>query len=146
MPPSKTRDDVKRRQDVASAFAAQNMMKATAPAPAVIASPDPDSQWRIVGGAVEHTNDGGATWQAQAVGVDVPVRAGAAPAARVCWLVGARGLVMLTTDAADWRRIAFPEPVDLVAIEATDGSHATVTDATGRRFTTTDGGKTWTRQ
>jgi hypothetical protein len=119
------------------------MMKA-ATAPLLIASPARDWQWRIVGGAVEHTDDGGATWRAQALGVDDPVRAGTSPAARVCWLAGARGLVLLTTDGAHWRRIGLPETVDLVAIEATDGSHATVTTVTGRRFTTSDGGMTWT--
>jgi hypothetical protein len=118
-------------------------MKAVALPPLVIASPARDSQWRIVGGAVEHTDDGGVTWRSQALGVDVPVRAGAAPAARVCWLVGARGLVLLTTDGARWRRIDFPESADLVAIEATDASHATVTTADGRRFGTGDGGLTW---
>jgi photosystem II stability/assembly factor-like uncharacterized protein len=62
----------------------------------------------------------------------------------VCWLVGARGLVLLTTDAVRWRRMAFPESVDLVAVQATDASHATVTAADGRRFSTSDGGATWT--
>lgn len=117
-------------------------MKGVALPPLVIASPARDSRWRIVGGAVEHTGDGGLTWQAQ-FAVDVPVRAGAAPAARVCWLAGAGGLVLLTTDGVHWRRIAFPESVDLVAMEAADASHATVTSATGRRFSTGDGGTTW---
>jgi photosystem II stability/assembly factor-like uncharacterized protein len=110
----------------------------------LIASPARESQWRIVNGAVEHTADGGATWQAQALGVDVPVRAGAAPAARVCWLAGARGLVLLTTDGVNWLRIGFPESVDLVAIQATDATHATVTTVAARSFSTSDGGKTWT--
>jgi hypothetical protein len=125
--------------------AAQPMMKAVA-APVVIASPDRESQWRIVGSAVEHTADGGSTWQPQSVGVATPVRAGAAPAALVCWLAGVGGVVLRTTDGATWTRIAFPEPADLVAILASDASHATVTTATGRRFSTSDGGKTWTRE
>ena len=53
---------------------------------------------------------------------------------------------MKTTDGITWIRIAFPEPVDLAAIEATDASHATVTSAAGLRFRTTDGGATWGRQ
>jgi hypothetical protein len=126
--------------------ASRQAAKAAKPAALLITSPGRDSQWRIVENAVEHTNDGGATWQTQSLGVDVSVRAGASPAARVCWLVGARGLVLLTTTGPDWRRIEFPESVDLVAIEATDGSHATVTTATGRRFSTGDGGKTWNSQ
>src|SRR5262249_41946737 len=132
--------------DAARSYAASDETRARKAAPLLIASPTRESQWRIVDGAVERTEDGGATWQPQALGVDVAVRAGAAPAARVCWLAGAGGLVLLTTDATHWRRIEFPESIDLVAIEATDASHATVTTATGRRFSTSDGGTTWVLQ
>lgn len=135
-----------RSDRVSSRAAAPQMMKVATPAPLIVASPARDSQWRIVDGAVEHTADGGATWQAQALGVDVRVRAGAAPAARVCWLAGSRGVILLTTDGASWRRISFPESADLVAVEATDDAHATVTTATGRRFSTDDGGRTWSRR
>jgi hypothetical protein len=120
-------------------------MKAMA-APTVIVSPDRGSQWRIVNGTIEHTADGGRTWQAQPLDAGAPLRAGAAPTARVCWLVGLRGVVMLTTDGVTWRRIEFPDPIDLAAIEASDDSHATVTTATGRRYSTSDGGKSWTLQ
>jgi hypothetical protein len=128
-------------------FAARNALKAKAAAPAavVIASPDRDSEWRIVSGTVEHTADGGATWQPQAIGVVTAMRAGAAPAARVCWVVGAAGVVLRTTDGTTWTRIPFPEPSDLVAIQASDASHVVVTTADGRRFTTSDAGATWVR-
>jgi len=129
---------------VGSRDEAQLTMKAASAVPLLIASPARDSQWRISGRAIAYSDDGGATWQTQALDVDVPVRAGASPAPRVCWLAGARGLVLLTTDAVHWRRIAFPVAVDLTAIEATDASHATVTTGTGRRFGTSDGGATWT--
>ena len=119
---------------------------AAAPAPIVIASPDRDSQWRIVNGTVEHTADGGVTWQSQPIGVATPMRAGATPGARVCWLAGVAGVVLRTTDGTTWTRIPFPESADLVAIQATDASHATVTTATGGRFTTSDAGATWIRQ
>jgi photosystem II stability/assembly factor-like uncharacterized protein len=112
----------------------------------LILSPDRESQWRIVNGAIEHTADGGRTWQAQPLGTLASIRAGSAPAARVCWLVGARGVVLLTTDGTTWQRIEFPDPVDLAAIQATDDTHATVTTATGRSYVTSDAGKTWTRQ
>ena len=114
--------------------------------PIVIVSPNRDSQWRIVNSAIEHTTDGGRTWQAQPLGAGAAIRAGAAPGAQVCWLVGARGVVMLTTDRVTWRRIAFPDLVDLAAIQASDDAHATVTTATGRSYVTIDGGKTWTRR
>jgi hypothetical protein len=130
----------------ARALAAKSTMKAAALAQIVIASPDRDSQWRIAGGAVEHTADGGATWQAQPIGVATPMRAGAAPDARVCWLAGVAGVVLRTTDGNIWTRVPFPEAVDLVAIEATDASHAAVTTVDGRRFATSDGGAIWIRQ
>jgi len=121
------------------------MMKAAeSPVPVLVPSPDRESQWRIVAGAVEHTTDGGLTWQPQAVGVATPISSGAAPAARVCWLAGARGVVLRTVDGGrTWTRIAFPDATDLVALLATDDAHATVTTAAGLRFRTSDGGATW---
>ena len=46
-------------------------------------------------------------------------------------------------DGLTWRRVAFPEAIELVGVRASDASNATVTAADGRRFTTTDGGKSW---
>jgi photosystem II stability/assembly factor-like uncharacterized protein len=126
------------------AAAAMMAKPAQSPAQTIIASPDRDWQWRIVDGEVEQTHDAGRTWQPPALGATHAVRAGAAPAAHVCWLVGARGVVLLTTDGTTWRRIAFPEPLDLVAVQAGDAARATVTTATARRYATTDGGQTWT--
>jgi photosystem II stability/assembly factor-like uncharacterized protein len=73
-----------------------------------------------------------------------PIRAGAAPEARVCWLAGAAGVVLRTIDGTTWTRMTLPEPADFIAIQASDAAHATVTDAAGRRFATIDGGATWT--
>ena len=130
------------------AAAARSAVRADATAPAVvmIASPKHDSQWRIIGGTVEHTEDGGATWQSQSTGVVTKIRAGAATEASVCWLAGAEGVVLRTTDGTTWRRLPFPEAADLIAIQATDAAHAAVTSADGRRFTTADAGATWIRQ
>jgi Photosynthesis system II assembly factor YCF48/Putative zinc-finger len=139
------RDEVTVAKTDATGVAAR-MQKTAAPAPVVIRSPDPDSQWRIVGGMIEHTADGGATWQAQPVGVPAQMRAGAAPDARVCWMVGAGGVVLRTTDGATWTRVAFPAADDLVAVQASDASRATVTTAAGLRFATGDGGATWAPQ
>jgi hypothetical protein len=135
------------RAERAQAFAAQPMMKAVAPVPLVIASPDRASRWRLAGGTVEHTTDGGQSWQPQSTGVVAPMLAGAAPGARVCWLAGTGGVVLRTTDGgATWTRLAAADHTDLVAIEAPDETHATVTTAAGRRFATRDGGATWTPQ
>lgn len=71
--------------------------------------------------------------------------AGASPSPLVCWLVGPQGLVLLSTDGRSWKRIGFPETVDLTSIEATDDKTATITALNGRTFKTTDGGQAWTR-
>jgi hypothetical protein len=115
-------------------------------AAAPIVSPNPQNRWRIVtGGAVEHSTDGGATWQRQQTGETLTLTAGAAPAPTVCWVVGPRGRVVISTDGASWKQVPVAEPIDLVAVRATNDKTATVTAADGRTFTTVDGGATWTR-
>ncbi len=112
---------------------------------ATIVSPNPQTRWRIVvGGAVEHSTDGGATWQRQQTGVTQTFTAGASPAPLVCWLVGPRGRVVVSTDGATWTQVPLAEPIDLVAVRATDAKTAIVTAADGRTFATADGGATWT--
>jgi hypothetical protein len=110
-----------------------------------IVSPDRNVRWRVVAGTtVERSIDRGTTWQPQSIGVPVRLVTGTAPSSTICWLVGTGGVVLLSTDGQTWQRAAFPEPIDLTAVLATDGSRATVTASDGRAFTTTDGGKTWT--
>ena len=58
-------------------------------------------------------------------------------------MVGRDGTVILTIDGTRWSRVAFPERVDLVAVNATDARVATVTTRDSRRFATRDGGVTW---
>ncbi len=140
--PASARNDTARDASLRAA-GAPLAMKSAALMPIVILSPDRDSQWRILAGAVEHSADRGQTWQPQSLGVATPMRAGAAPAARVCWLVGTGGVVLRTIDGATWTRIPFPDAADLLAVQAADAAHATVTTAAGRRLTTSDGGATW---
>jgi len=112
---------------------------------AVIVSSNPASRWRILqGGSVQHSTDGGATWQMQTTGVTETLASGSSPSPSVCWLVGPRGIVLLSTDGVTWKRVAFPEAVLLVKISATDRDTATVTAADGRQFVTDDAGRTWT--
>jgi hypothetical protein len=102
------------------------------------------TRWRITApGSVQRSNDAGATWETQSTGGPTIISSGAAPSASVCWLVGKAGVVLLSADGRSWRRVPFPEPVDLASVVATDANTATVTAASGRRFTTTDGGKSW---
>ena len=129
-----------------AAFKASARMLDAPPSTTVIVSPSPNSVWRIAAnGAIEHSSDRGSTWALQSTGVTVRLTAGASPTPSICWLVGPQGIVLLTTDARSWRRIAFPEAVDLLSVRASDDKIATVSTADGRSFTTTDGGQTWRR-
>lgn len=114
--------------------------------PPRIVSDDAAVQWRLAEpGVVERSLDGGTTWTRTQTGVAVEPTAGAAPSSTVCWLVGRGGLVLRTTDARTWQRVAAPVNEDLIAVEAVDAQSATVRTAGGARYRTTDGGTTWSR-
>jgi hypothetical protein len=111
-----------------------------------IASPHPESRWRAgAGGVVHRSTDGGLTWTRQQTGTTANFTAGSSPARDVCWLVGRAGTVLLSVDGTTWQARSFPETADLVAVQAADARTATVTTSDGRRFSTTDGGATWSR-
>ena len=103
------------------------------------------AHWRIfVGNRVERSRDNGLTWTAIKIDAGLPsITNGTAPAGQICWLIGARGLVLVSADATTFTRVAPPAEVDLVSIQAADERSAAVTAADGRTFTTIDGGKTW---
>ena len=110
-----------------------------------IASPDASIRWRIgAAGVVQRSSDGGATWETLSIGATEDLTAASAPSATVCWIAGRAGTVLLTTNGREWQRVAFPERVDIIAIQAANGRAATVTTADGRTFRTADGGVTWT--
>jgi Putative zinc-finger len=111
--------------------------------PLEIVSPDPSSRWRILNGAIERSEDGGATWIAIRASDGQAITGGAAPTRLICWLIGPSGLVMVTGDGRTFTRVPLPERVDLTAITATDARTAIVTTADGRRFRTNDAGRTW---
>ena len=119
-------------------------LAAVAP-PALIVSTNSRSRWLIgANGVVQHSTDGGSTWETQQTGASVTLTAGTSPSPSVCWLVGPGGLVLLSTDGRSWQALPFVEKIDLLSVRASDEKTATVTAVGGRTFTTTDGGRTWT--
>jgi hypothetical protein len=112
-------------------------------APLEIISPDPARRWRISGGAIERSEDAGASWAPIRASGGETITAGTSPAGSICWLIGTNGLVLITIDGITFARVPLPEPVDLTSITAADARNATVTTADGRRFRTDDSGRTW---
>jgi hypothetical protein len=121
--------------------AVQDVAKASAAVE--IVSPDANVRWRINGTNVERSGDAGTTWQMQSTGASALLTSGAAPSRTVCWIVGAAGTVVRSVDGRSWQRLAFPDPIDLRAVRASDAAHAVVTGVDGRTFATSDGGQTW---
>jgi photosystem II stability/assembly factor-like uncharacterized protein len=62
---------------------------------------------------------------------------------KICWLVGEAGTILRTTNGTHWKTIKPPEETVFVRVEATDALTATVTTLDARRFSTSDGGKSW---
>jgi hypothetical protein len=109
-----------------------------------VSAPGGDVRWRFgAGGHLARSSDGGRTWHEQDSGVTADLLAGAAPSPAACWIVGAAGTVLLTTDGERWERRPFPLAVDLAAVEASSAREAAITTRDGQRFETLDGGQTW---
>lgn len=108
-----------------------------------ILTPDPKIFWLIAPGAIERSEDGGASWKTEYLNVRAPILAGAAPTVKICWLVGANGTILRTTNGTHWKAIRPPVETDFVRVEAVDASTASVIAMDGRKFSTSDGGKRW---
>ena len=89
----------------------------------VIDTPIPAIKWRITAaGFVERSEDGGATWKGQEPDPEAHLVAGSAPTEKVCWLVGSEGIVLVTKDATNWKKIPPPVAADLTAVSAKSAS------------------------
>jgi hypothetical protein len=101
--------------------------------------------WRISASNVaERSTDEGVTWSVVPIAAEgVQFTFGSAPNTNACWLIGRMGAVFLSTKGEAFKRLPFPENVDLATIIATDELKATVIARDGRAFSTTDGGQTW---
>ena len=95
---------------------------------------------------MEHSTDGGSTWDAVFTLAGAELTAGTAPSGSTCWVIGRRGVVLRSTDGRTFSLVTFPAMTDLSTVQATDASAALVSTIDGRTFRTTDGGATWRRQ
>ena len=115
-------------------------------------SPSGSVLWRTASrGKIERSSDSGRTWQTQVSPSQEDWLSGAAVSDTVCWLAGRNGSIARTLDGQRWDRVAPPAQAtgnasklpDWTGIVASDAQSATVTADDGRRFATSDGGKTW---
>jgi hypothetical protein len=110
----------------------------------VIATPDSNVLYRTAGGGVvERSQDAGATWRGQLLNPSAEFTAGSCPATNICWLTGRAGVIFATTDGTTWKIVPAPSTTDSTSIEAKDALSATVTANDGRKWSTEDGGDTW---
>jgi hypothetical protein len=134
--------------------AAMVRAKASAPADSAAAKTNPQFIWRFGrAGRIERSSDGGNTWTPQSSPVQTDLLAGSAPSETVCWLVGRNGAIIRTTDGVNWQPVPSPpqaeqngQPPDWTLVEARDALSAVIRTENGRRFSTSDGGKTWQPQ
>ena len=109
----------------------------------VVWSPAPAVRWRVQEGRIERTIDDGGTWQPDHDETVGGLTVGAAPAADVCWLAGAGGVILRREPSGGWRLVPLPVAVDIRALTSSSALEAAVTLADGRRLQTADGGRTW---
>jgi photosystem II stability/assembly factor-like uncharacterized protein len=112
----------------------------------IIISPDDAYSWRVgPGGKIEYSFNTSHTWTSQKSGVSTDLTAGSAPSAKICWVVGKAGTVLLTTDRGNhWKRLSSPIKEDIAGVYAQDGKHASIWTASHKQsFETNDGGATW---
>ena len=111
----------------------------------IIDGPEPVS-WRVwPGGKIEYSFNNNRTWETQKSGVTTDLTAGSAPTAKVCWVVGKAGTILLTIDRGrHWKQLASPTKEDLAGAFAEDGKRASIWTASRKQsFATNDGGVTW---
>jgi hypothetical protein len=121
----------------------------------LFSAPSGSILWRTAsGGKIERSSDSGRTWQSQLSPSQEDWLSGAAVSDTVCWLAGRNGAIARTLDGQRWDRVSPPTQAagnagklpDWTSIIARDAESATVTASDGRRFATSDGGKTWQAQ
>jgi len=119
-------------------------MMAKAPQTNQISSPDGSVVWQFGGGGAISRSGNSSPWLALRSGVTTDLLAASAPSNDVCWMVGKSGTIVRTLDGGAHLQLIKPHSHDnFTAISATDSNNVIVTAANGQRFSTHDGGVTW---
>jgi hypothetical protein len=108
-----------------------------------IAPPGSAIRWRVIDNNLERSDNSGATWTVLRALSGETITGGAAASDGSCWLIGRGGVVLVAGDGTTFTRVDLPERADVMDITASSARDAIVTTADGRRFRTTDGGRTW---
>jgi photosystem II stability/assembly factor-like uncharacterized protein len=131
-------------KSAASGFAATMKQKAQPPAKdLVVTSPDSQITWTIHTNHVQYSENGQPAPVQDFIPTTSAIAAGSSPGGKVCWLVGADGAVVRTTDGRLWLGTNSPTSSDLTAVKATSARAASVTSSDGHTYITTDAGQTW---
>jgi Putative zinc-finger len=112
----------------------------------VVTSPGSSITWTIHTNHVQYAENGQPAPVQDFLPTNSAIAAGSSPGGNVCWLVGAAGAVVRTTDGRNWLAANSPANVDLTGITATTAKAATVTASGGKIYVTSDGGQTWKAQ
>ncbi len=112
----------------------------------VVARSNLDVTWRLTGSEIERSDDSGKTWHRQPATAGATLLAGSAPSDGVCWVTGANGTVLRSSDGRTWERLTSPTSADIVQITAWSVLNASIRTVSGERFSTNDGGQTWSKQ
>jgi putative zinc finger protein len=110
-----------------------------------VRAPDATVQWRTNrGNVIERSTDRGTTWTVEHT-ASQPIAGGASSSADVAWFFSRDGLVVRRTPGG-WVETRAPAGVQIVSLDATSATQATVRAADGRTFETRDGGATWNQR
>ncbi|HEX5109144.1 MAG TPA: zf-HC2 domain-containing protein [Vicinamibacterales bacterium] len=110
-----------------------------------VRAPDATVQWRINrGNVIERSTDRGTTWTVEHT-ASQPLAGGASSSADAAWFFSRGGLVVRRTPGG-WVEAMAPAGVQIMSLDATSATQATIRTADGRTFETRDGGASWTER
>jgi hypothetical protein len=114
------------------------------PPRSILVSPaDHSVYWSLQNSGLIYRTVDHKTWTPQPTGVQADLLAGMATSNTVCWAVGRRGTILLTTDGTHWERVKSPTASDVVGITAAGKDVATIFTSGGVNYSTFDGGSNW---